>query len=256
MLVSQACDGNDYVLDTSKLKNITLPTLYDNMQNVYFIEADKIVMLPVKFSFGQDKDKITLNGSIYLPDRIEKCVVRFTNDAFIRAMAIAINSDIGIEKVMPIKAGIDNELKFLYSCLVKKLRNALVIGEKYPYTSFIINNGKIVGISNSAFFEEDADDLIGVFSNSVGTYLSMFESEKDLDVSVVIVDDNYKEFAVFNGFISDVENEKITVIKKEIKNTSSSALCETIAKKYHGNYMKYFLEQQEEERSKDIFADF
>ena len=256
MLVSQAYNGKEYVLETKRVKELTLPSYYDNMRSIYFSDADKITMMPVKFYLRAEKDKIALHGSAILPESTEKCVIRFSNESFLRAMILALENNAGIQNIQPIKSGIDNSLKFLYNCLVKKVRDALVLGETYPYTSFILKDNKIMGISKRAIFEEDADDLVGTFFETVGPYLSMFNSEKDQNVSVVLLDDKYKKFAVFTGFISNVENNTVTVIKKKIQETSSISLCESIAEKYHDNYMKYFFEEKQKERGSDIFADF
>lgn len=251
MILKEKVGEDEYILDTTKLKDIEFPFYTPCHKSAYCVPADKSVYLPVKFRFenkGRGEKMATVSAKLMLPGGGEiTAKVDISYDDILAAITNAIEEDASLFSQAAIAKAMQSSSEAVYNAVMSDDYGLILGKSKRNYPVFLFQRNSLIAVTNTSEWSLDGEDLVITMENSAGTFLRAFKDEKDRSVSIVVIDDDGNaEFASL-GTVQVINGNSIKV-KKE-KNTAPSRKtildCEDIYKKYKDNYMNYFLDKED-----------
>ena len=249
-MFTKEIEGEAYAVDPKKLKDIQFPFFLPYAKNAFYTESNRLVYLPIQFTFVNAKDKSAdLRARLLLPKNYTKIEAKATMpmEYIVDALYHAFHDDISIIENPYIKAYMKKLADVLYKTLILNGDSFIMTDTEYAYPSFIVKDREIIGVSDKTIFRSEGKDLHITMQNTHGTYLSSFYEEKDNDLFAVILDYNGEKIISARIHIEsakqDEMNASITRIYKGIEPFVST--CQKVYESYHEDYLNYFLDKEE-----------
>lgn len=256
-------DGVKYRLNPSELNKIDFPFYSEQARSAYYQPAEKALYLPIKFSFDAKKsndEEVTLKGQLVLPSKYPKMTAmsKIPTDRLMDNMIYAHDNKVGLAYMPDINKRINAISKVLYESLAYYGDEFIMCKTDYKYPSFMVKDGKIIGISTLTQFDLNQDNELVVTMNDLkGSYLAMFGETDNGNVSIIILDDDGGLITSLQATIESIKGKHVRAIKQANKSINSNDLetCQDIYDKYAGNFLAYFMDDKtSKEEEDDILA--
>lgn len=239
-------------MDADLLPKIEFPFYGSFGRSAYDIKIDKSVYLPIRFHFLKPKkDAVQLKASVRLQEdgKIEAKMKLKLQDVF-DAMRAAYDSKSSFF-AQPVLASSMKALSNAVYGAVDSESDELIFSKKEnAYPCFLIQKGRLIGITDKSTLEMEDGTLKIDFKKTKGPFLRAFKKESDRNVSVVMLDEDGEDviFAA-RAFVRMLSGNDISLEKERNSSPSEEevGLCRGICRKYHENYMDYFIDKQEKE---------
>lgn len=258
MILKEKVGEDEYILDTSKLKDIDFPFYTPYHRTAYCVPADKSVYLPIRFKFenkGRGDGMAAISAKLVLPEDGNITVragISYKN--ILAAMVNAAEEDTSLFSQAVIAKTMKLAADSIYAGLETMDCGLVVdkISRNYPAFLFSKKNG-LIGIAKSVMEEADDDSLTITLKGANGPFLQEFHSQKDLTVEVVLLDENGEKKLASEGIVKAVNGNDVAIQKSKNAFVQQNKVleCKCIYKQYRDNLMNYFLDKEEQERSDD-----
>lgn len=258
MLLKEKVGDDEYVLDTSKLKDIEFPFYTPYNRSAYYVPSDKSVYLPIKFGFdkGTKKDTGKICAKMPLPDGEEiKAQIEIALEDIMAAMVSALQEGESLFHKAEIARCMKVLAESVYRTAQQQDDDIVMQSCEHTFPTFLFQRNNLIAVSDASLWTVEDEHLVVTMQKSAGTFLRAFKSDEDRQVSIIALDSDGNQKIASLGTVVSVHGNEIRIRKEKNKYPSSITIrsCEEIYKKYKNNYMNYFLDKEEEERGEGTF---
>ena len=266
MILKEKVGEDEYVLDTSKLKDIEFPFYTPYNKSAYYVPSDKSVYLPIKFFFeneGKCEGVANICARLTLPEDGHIDVKLGIKYADIKdAMVRAATEDESLFEQPELSAPMGKLADTLNSIAQVHCIDLVMQAQEHELPVFLFQRGKLIAVAKKSVWDVDDEHLVLTMKRAAGPFLRAFQTEADSRVSVIVLTEDGEVQLVSHGTVVNIKGTDIKIEKKKNSAPSRKTVneCVRIYEEYEDNFMNYFLDKEDEEgrdefESESIFAE-
>lgn len=266
MILKEKVGEDEYILDTTKLKDIEFPFYTPYNKSAYYVPSDKSVYLPIKFFFeneGRVEGMANICARLTLPEDGHIDVKLGIKYADIKdAMVRAATKDESLFEQPELSAPMEKLADTLNSIAQAHCIDLVMQAQEHELPVFLFQRGKLIAVAKKSVWDVDDEHLVLTMKSAAGPFLRAFQTEADSRVSVIVLTEDGEVQLASHGTVVNIKGTDIKIEKEKNSAPSRKTVneCVRIYEEYEDNFMNYFLDKEDEEgrdefESESIFAE-